>query len=212
MTALSDFRAAPGTSGAPPAPRGRSRAAKAPWKPLTLDRLGHGVVLSWDQSIRKTAWCLLARDGAGCRVLDAGMCPTRATQGKITWADRLPDQTSVFRQARDVLRRLAPLHPELAVAHESPPQGGGRVVDPFSSALASAALWNACEAVGLTPTLLANQSAKLLLTGNRKATKAEVGRAIRALEWLDGAERLTNEDKRDAAAVGLKHLELRRGA
>lgn len=197
MTALSAFRVGSEPT-TPPEPRRR---------PLSVDRLGHGMVCSWDQSIRKTAWCLILRDEAGCRVLDAGMCRTTASEGKITWATRLPDQAQIFEQARLVLRRLLLVWPGMVVAHESPPQGGGMIHDPFSSALAAAALWSACADLGVTPVLLANQSAKMLLTGDRKASKPDIARAVRGLGWLGGVELLTNEDKRDAAAIGLKWLE-----
>ncbi len=206
MTTLSAFRVGAEPVAAP-APKKRPRTATAPWRPLSVDSLALGTVLGWDQSIRNTAWCLLARDATGCQVVDTGMCRTRAEKGAITWPDRLADQTSVFVQAREVLRRLVALYPDLKVAHEAPPRGGGMVRDPSSSILAAAAVWNACEAVGIQPTLMTPQAGKLLLTGERGAEKKRVAEVVRDLNWLPGRELLTNYDKCDAAVVALKYLE-----
>jgi Holliday junction resolvasome RuvABC endonuclease subunit len=208
VSALAAFRV-DGDTRTPVKPIKAGRKPLKPvWNPLTPDRFTVATeVLSWDQSLRKTAWTWISTEDGPPRVVDAGMCRTKTRDigGKESWADRFTDGVSIQDQMLAVLQRLS--GDSVRVAHEAPPMGGGSLRSPHSSVLASQALWIACSRCGITPVSLTPQSAKKLLTGNPKADKPEVGRAVTALNWLDGRELLTNEDLRDAAAIGLTFLE-----
>jgi Holliday junction resolvasome RuvABC endonuclease subunit len=202
MTALEDFRL-PGYDSVPAPPKGRRKAV---WAPLTAARLGVGSVLAFDQSMRNTGWAVVDNDGRRCQVLAAGMCRTRLGEGAGNWADTFADVVLLCTQIRAVLDRYATT--VTAIAHEAPPTGGGRLRRPESAILAGAVVRICCADLGLVPVMPANQSAKWLLTGRRtNVTKGQVGAALNELDWLEGRELLTNEHKRDAAAVGLAWLE-----
>jgi hypothetical protein len=95
------------------------------------------------------------------------------------------------------------------VVHEQPPIGGGRVVRPESSLLASLALRLAIHGVGALQRMVAPQTHKYFICGDRKATKAQHHAVLKDVAvdlGIEGMHLVTNEDLRDALSISLLHL------
>lgn len=183
-----------------------AKAPKAGPKPLTVEDLGEGQVLAFDQSLTATGWVWLGCDRPrGLNVLDAGSWSTK-TVGKDV-ATSLTRGREIFTQAR-MLLRFARQCNNVQIVHETPPNPAVVKGNGISSLIAAEALWCAAEAEGMTFEMIGAQSAKKLVTGTAKSEKKEAHDALVAtvFPWLHGREQITNEAKRDALLVGLHKL------
>jgi hypothetical protein len=98
----------------------------------------------------------------------------------------------------------------LEIVHEQPPIGGGRVVRPESSLLASMAVRLVADRHALpVARMVAPQSHKHFICGDRKADKKTHHAALKKVVadlGVRGMDIVTNEDLRDALSIGLLHL------
>lgn len=182
-------------------------AAKTPrWVPLERSALGNGVVLAFDQSIRSTGWAVVVNHPRlPCVVREAGTISTRAGEQR-GWESTLADAEDVAARVMALVRGMAGTGlATLQVVHEIPP-ASGRMARPESSALAALAVRIAAAAARYPVAMVGAQSAKHLLTGRRDADKPDVRAALEALAWLENRHLLTNEGRRDAAALALTWL------
>lgn len=179
------------------------------WSPLTLDDLGYGTAMCFDQSLTATGCVMIHRSHAGLQVYSAAK-----------WADNYDGQdvptslkrgVAVFNQARQAIRygKIARVD---AFVHESPPnpkavKGGGT-----SSLMAAQALHCAAEVEGVEIEMLGAQPGKKLVCGNANAAKTEAHAALRrdVLPWIEDAGQVSNEATRDALMVGLLWLARRK--
>lgn len=179
----------------------RFRADAEPQPPSEPDVLlchWTGSMLSWDQTIAKTAWThIICRDGEAPMVVATGMCPTDKTDIK-GWGDYLDRAEGLFEQIQAVIDIIKP---DLIV-HEAPPMGSG-LSKPESSLVAGTAVRLAAKATGIPVCMIHAQHAKKRLTGNGNADKKLVRAAI--LERWPSVNDLRpkNEDTFDAIAVGV---------
>jgi hypothetical protein len=182
-------------------------------------------VLAFDQTIRNAGWALIVHEAIGTRVVKAGTCRTRP--GELGgWESTLSDAVEVARQIEGVVAMADDWVATstryssqglFEVAHEAPPLGGNsaQMKRSESTVLAALGVRMACSRLGVRLTMQQNQSVKRLLfdvgTGEGQVklgdiTKARLGHAVAALEWLEGREQLTNEHQRDAAGIALLRL------
>jgi Holliday junction resolvasome RuvABC endonuclease subunit len=198
VSALEELRLRHGFDAPGPAPEGS-------WRPLEAGALAPGTVLGFDPSLRATGWALVRSDERGVWVAAVGKLTTEPPSGKVTWEDRIADSVSIHHQALQVLRSALAGTPGLVVHREKPPTGPD-VRDPYSSALAGAAVEIACSELGVPTSSVSPQSVKYLLTGRRGGDKKPIKAALTAMHWLGGRALLTNDATRDGAAIALHRL------
>lgn len=184
-----------------------AQAAKG-WSPPTLDDLGLGTVLCFDQSLMATGMVLLNRGEGGLAVLHAEKFTGQ--EGDNGVATALARGAMVFARVRPYLASAKDRG--WVVAHESPPnpnavKGGGT-----SSLMSAQALHCAALAEEVALEMLGSQPAKKLVCGNANAPKTEAHRALKThvLPWVAGASQVSNEATRDALLVGLLWLARRK--
>lgn len=181
----------------------RRRKEREEWRPLERTDLGYARVLGFDQTVRNTGVALVESTPAGCVVLHAETARTSAAV-QAGWDSTLRSAADQADQLAELVSRLVGRWPDLVVVHELPAVGAA--FRPESSILAALGVHLAARPHGRPVHLVQNQQMKRLVTGDAKATKDGVKRALLAMPWLDGREHLTNADIRDAAALALTWL------
>lgn len=199
---------------------GLSDLAKQPegkpgWRPLTVDDLGYGTVLCFDQSLTATGCVILKYvfPASAPQVVSASQF-ANPYDGKDV-PTSLNRGVSVFEQARFLIRKAFTIGID-AIVHESPPnpnavRGGG-----YSSLLAAQALRCAISAENASSLadieMLGAQPAKKLICGNANAKKAQAHAVLKesVLPWIVNSQVVTNEATRDALMVGLLWLARRK--
>lgn len=198
--------------------------AKAEWMPPTSKSFGlpsypdtpRGV-LAIDQSLNGCAAVLLgAVRIAGKAVIEVNMVRkfnTGISTGVGGYEESLQRAEELYLRLAEWIAQIklfsaAPIQ----VVHEQPPIGGGRIVRPESSLLASFAVRRATFACGYpVMKMVAPQSHKFFTCGDRKADKKKHHAALKVLAarlGIAGMDLITNEDLRDALSIGLFHMSL----
>lgn len=181
---------------------------KAGWSPLTLNDLGYGSALCFDQSLSATGVMVVVRDNNGIAVYQPDQWK-KTHEGKQV-VDWLVQGVDIFNRARPLIRATRDLVD--ACVHESPPNPAAvKKGNSVSSLLAAQALRCAAAAEGVEFEMLGAQSGKRLVCGNANASKAEAHAALKAhvLPWVENSQTITNEAMRDTLMVGLVWLHRR---
>lgn len=181
------------------------------WQPPTIDDLGYGTALCFDQSLTATGCLLLSR------VYPGGLVVRSASQWKDPYEGKevstsLKRGVAVFDQARAVIRATTDVYRPDAFVHESPPNPSAVKGMGISSLLAAQALHCAADAEGVEFEMIGSQPAKKFICGNANAKKVEAHAALKAhvLPWVVNSQQVTNEATRDALMVGLLWLARRK--
>lgn len=185
--------------------------AKADWQPLTLDDLGLGKILFFDQSLTASGWVKVTRDERGCRVDAAGVIKeVKEHDAMKRGVERdLSRGVTVFEVAFMLIENA--ISDDYEVAHESPPHAGNVTGGGTSSLMAAQAV-RCAAALAQTPIeALGAQPAKTLVCGSSKAKKPEAHAALKAhcFPWIEGVDMVTNEATRDALMGALLWLRRR---
>ena len=145
----------------------------------TLEAAALATLIAFDQAIANTGWCLcLNQEGIVTEVLDAGTIKTVASDERTSWDDTLDRATQVMTGVLELLWKHAP---DL-VLHEMPPVGSGPFMrGTYSSVTAAVAVRCAATTAALPIAQVSAQEAKNVLTGNPKAKKPEVRKAVNKL-------------------------------
>lgn len=150
------------------------------------------IIASFDQAIAKTGWVALKDKD----ILNLGKITTE--QVASGFEDILQRATELYSKAQDI---IAIVRPDIVV-HEMPiVQMKKKGMHSDSPVVAATAIRCAALSMDVPVMQIQNQSAKLHLTGNRGATKADIKKAVDAL-YPD--VKGFNEDNRDALALALK--------
>lgn len=183
---------------------------KIGWQPPTIDDLGYGTVLAFDQSLTATGCVIVAHHPRGLLVHTADKWSTKR-EGKDVLTS-LRRGTEVFDGACMAIETARSVYGAEAVVHESPPnpqavKGGG-----YSSLLAAQALHCAAWSRGVEIEMLGAQPAKKLVCGKGTADKTTAHAALKehVLPWVINSDRVTNEATRDALMVALLWLARRK--
>lgn len=179
----------------------RRASRTPPWTPPSVDDIGEGTVLAFDQTFSKTGWVLLSG-------------PLTVIRKGYLYEPPIPDSLRFF----DVLQRtdwmgdrirqvVLDVYEEYGaggfdVVHEMPILQGMRVE---SSLLGATKVWEACKYLALpTPTILSKTRVAGLLCppGDRKGKSA----ITRGLAALIDTSKGWNEHNRDALALAITFL------
>lgn len=157
-----------------------------------------GAMACWDQTLSKTGGAIIrvTQSGSIVPMRTIMLEPTSTEEGNEGNFDK------VVQLHRHFVAILTRENVKL-VAHESPPVGGGKLMRPESSLMAATALRIACDTLGITVVMYRAQDVKLRLTGDKKASKAEVKAAIERLIPDVKALKPWNQDVSDAIGVGI---------
>jgi Holliday junction resolvasome RuvABC endonuclease subunit len=189
--------------------KGTVKTTKTGWQPLTLDDLGLGRVLFFDQSLTAAGWVTVVRDEAGIWVTGAGTIRGKHEDLKRGMERDLRRSVDVFERAYVLISDA--VSRRFSVAHESPPPTS--VVGAGASSAQAAVAVRCAAALAQTPIeMLGAQPAKTLVCGNSKADKQEAHAALKVhcFPWIQGVEAVTNEATRDALMGALLWLRRRR--
>ncbi len=148
---------------------------------LPIPNLFEGTkkVIAFDQAIANTGWVVMFHQaGISSEILDAGTIRTVASEERTSWDDTLDRSTQVMKEVLELLWKHAP---DL-VLHEMPPVGSGPFMrGTYSSVTAAVAVRCASLQAALPVDQVSAQAAKNVLTGNPKAKKPEVRKAVNRL-------------------------------
>jgi hypothetical protein len=200
----------------------RKPKTAAEWRaPVAEDFVVEGyygrTVLCADPSLRKFAAVLLT--GYWRTADDTLMLRVLAAKKFSTASHEAGGYEESLRKSLDLVAQLTDWIPQAAagetlsgieVVHEGPPIGGGVMVRPEASLLGGMALRVAAQDLGMAVRkMVMPQSHKRFITNIPKATKAQAHSALKTVAvdlGIQGMEKITNEDLRDALLVGLVHL------
>lgn len=204
-----------------------TRKVRQGWRPPTREdlRLPQSPEIRWvvaaDQSLRGCGLVLL---GAQCDGAEASVA-VRAAQKVVTEPGTTGGHEDTLRRAVGLYERLRAFFARVQevaggvsveLVHEHPPIATGRIRRPEASLLASLALRLAAPAGVVLQEMVSAATHKRALCGDRQADKRTQHAALKLLATdlgIGGMHLITNEDLRDALAIGLYHLtrEPRRG-
>lgn len=183
---------------------------KPEWRAPVLDDFKQGHVLAFDQSLSGCAAVALIRREDELLVYATEMFKTSHVQAggheeNLQRAIELSDKIISW------LYGMGIRPGEWIIAHEAPPIGGGRLIRPESSLLASLAVRVACKQFRLPVALMVSKQAHAhFICGKSKADKKEhheVLMRLAAEEWMvNNLQAVSNGDKRDAFSIGLYWL------
>lgn len=202
---LADFR--PGASGSPAT---KAAAKRKTWVTPTRAEMPFGHLVCADQTLTAAGVVWLIHDERGLLVHRALRLRGGADEAATGWEKNLQQAESLRQQFRVAFDAASGWPWELV--HEAPPSGGGKMRNPESSVLASAALRAAAIDAGVrVRPMIQPQSWKRLLFGPDHAgvDKPTINRLIVSLAidlGIEGLSRITNEAHRDALGVGLGEL------
>jgi hypothetical protein len=190
--------------------RDRKLSARETWTPPTLDDLGYGIVIAFDQTLSATAgMCVHRNENAlqvrGVKVL-SGRTEATGNEGNLQKGVDLHRQLDFF------LRGILTHHPDeqVTVVHEAPAVGGGVVRNPESSLLAAQALRIACSGLSLpVAPMVAPAAHKKVICGDSRADKGKEHQSLALLAEslpIHGYRAVSNGDKRDALCIAIAHL------
>lgn len=165
------------------------------------------VLLAADQTLGNCALVLLQVSDGAVSVLWATTLRTQppSKTGHAGTLERSVELQSLI--LNTIPEAFADLpHPTL-LAYETPPKGK-LVQRPESSLLAAHCLLFVCDMMGWTNVTVGSQKAKSHICGNHRAEKAEAHAALaqKYQPLIEGYEKITNADLRDALMVGLTYL------
>lgn len=187
-------------------------ASVAPAGPERLLPGAPGWVLSFDQTLSSSGWCVLhGYPGSDnpWSVAETGMIKTEV-RGKGGYEDSYRRGMEIHYAALDLIATVMRRYPGMrGIAHEMPTVGPKRSVKSEGSHIAIMAIRTAAVAHGIKHVAMLNaQHVKKVVTGNRKAEKPEVRehvlRHISPDTGKDWAYR--NADVFDAVAIGLTYM------
>lgn len=190
--------------------RDKKSSPREEWRPLTIDDLGYGIVICFDQSLTKTAGMCVHREGSAVAVRGvkqfAGHTDACGDEGNFQKG------TTIYHRFIEFLMSMKGHHrdEQITVVHEAPPVGGGVVMRPESSLLAAQALRIAADRLDIpVAPMVSPAQHKKAICGNARADKPEAHAALAQLALslpIRGYECVTNADKRDALCIGLTYL------
>lgn len=190
---------------------GKTKQAKGKieWQPPVLGDFKLGRILAFDQSLSGCAAVALIRREDELLVYAAQMFKTSHFQEggheeNIRKGMQLTDHIANW------LHGMHIRPPEWTVVHEAPPIGGGKLMRPESSLLASFAVRVAAKQFQLPiAPMVSKQAHAKFICGNAKADKTTHHAALMELaaEWgVTNLGVVSNADKRDAFSIGLHWL------
>ena len=158
-------------------------------------------VLSFDQSLSNTGWCLLVEREGRPWVETTGMIKT---EGDKSMPSKLARGLEMHNSMVEVIDLMQPDF----ITYETP-VGGPAMMSADSSLLAAQALVIAAAAFEVPTQTVASGRLKRHLTGSGKATKKEVKEAVlaRMPDLVERKVKPLNEHIFDAIGVGLTFLE-----
>lgn len=169
-----------------------------PEAPLTFAtaKFGNGEVLAFDQTLTKTGWALVKSGTGKITVPECGVLrpPKAETQG---FEDNYARALWLYDEMLNLIVRYNPF----IIVQEMPAVGGYRT---DSSLMAGLSLRIAAQGCGKTVFMISQQTAKKLATGNAKAEKRDVKKAVEAR--VDLLDKKISQDISDAIALALVHL------
>ena len=170
--------------------------APDPWTLKPFDPVVCGNVLAFDQALANTGWCLMRP-----------IYPYVIRTGVIRTDTDIGHEGNLSRTilVHDAVKALIDTHLDLVV-HETPPVGPG-MYRPESSLLAATAIRIAAHDHGVALTMAPAQRAKVRLTGDAQATKADIKAGIKKLWPHLPILGPWNEHVRDAIALGIVAME-----
>jgi hypothetical protein len=183
------------------------------WRPPTIDDLGFGIVIAFDQTLSATAGMCVHRKGDGLVVRGVKMMAgVAADRNELGNEGNLQKGVTLYHRFIEFLMSMKGHHPDeqITVVHEAPSVGGGTIRHPESSLLAAQALRIAADRLDLPVAPMVTSSAhKKAVCGDARADKAKAHRSLALLAeaWpIEGYHRVSNGDKRDALCIGITHL------
>lgn len=204
------------TSGLEALSRRRLQKIKDVWIPPTRADFQPGFVLAFDQSLAATGFVVLEGrldryDRVELTILGAEVLKTvDSAEGKGGHAENLRRARDQYHAYFTLLKSFSIYRRRAVVAHEAPPDGGGRIMRPESSLLAALSLEIATEEAGfLGGITVASATHRKLVCGRGNVTKkvAHEGLALWAPALVNGyTKHITNEALRDALSVALVAL------
>lgn len=204
------------TSGLEALSQRRLQKVKDVWVPPARADFRPGLVLAFDQSLAATGFVVLEgrlnkNDRVELSILESEVLKTTdSAEGKGGHAENLRRARDQYHAYSTLLRSFAVHRAHATVAHEAPPDGGGRIMRPESSLLAALALEIAAEEAGFREGVaVASATHRKLVCGRGNVTKkvAHTGLAMWAPALVSGySRRITNEALRDGLSVALAAL------
>ncbi len=166
-----------------------------------------GTVLSFDQSLANTGYVVLDYCLAvGVSILEMDVVHTYTVNNNTSWTDTFQRATQL---APHVSSLIIKYHPRI-ILHEMPPIGKGPFVHRSDSSIVTAvAIWLVADMGEIPVAMVAANKMKKHLTGNPKASKAEVRAALEARydEKLRMPGFRRNEHTFDALGIAVTYLE-----
>lgn len=197
-----------------------ARKVSEGWRPPTVEdlRLPQYPEVRWvvavDQSLRGCGVVLLS----GSRVDRAVQLGVRLAQKVVTEPGEAGGHEDTLRRGVELYERLRAFLAQvrlltdgarLELVHEHPPIAASRIRRPEASLLASLALRLAAKDSATLQEMVSASTHKRYVCGDKHATKKIHHAALRRVVadfGVGGMDLITNEDLRDALAVGLHHL------
>lgn len=167
----------------------------AAWRPAPITPVVEGIVLAFDQSIRKVGWSLGRCSPDGIQILATGMIRTEKIH--TSHLDTFVSGEAIY----DAVEALIVEHQPVFICHETPIVAGGRFARPDAALVAGMAIRSAARRHGIPVRMEAADHIKNRLTNDSTADKKRVREAIDAFlpEVVDLKPR--NEDTYDSIAV-----------
>jgi|HubBroStandDraft_6_1064221.scaffolds.fasta_scaffold717569_1 Holliday junction resolvasome RuvABC endonuclease subunit len=166
-----------------------------------------GTIMSFDQSLANTGYVVLDYCLAvGVSVLEMNVIHTYTVNDNTSWTDTLQRPTQLVPPISALIGKY---HPRI-ILHEMPPVGKGPFVHRSdSSIVTAAAIWILADMAEIPVQMVAANRMKKHITGNAKASKAEVRAALEAR--FDDKIRMPgfrrNEHTFDALGIAITYLE-----
>lgn len=194
----------------------RASKTRPVWQPPTRADFRPGFVLAFDQSLANTGFVVLEikrdkHDRNELTILTSEILRTvDEAEGKGGHAENLRRAQVQYRNYFSLLKSFSVHRSHATIAHESPPDGGGKLMRPESSLLSALALRIAAqEAMFPLGVAVASGTHRKIVCGRGNVDKktAHEGLATWAPLLVNGyAKHITNEAKRDALSVALSAL------
>jgi hypothetical protein len=166
------------------------------------------MILAADQSLSAAGLVVIRVDTDHLDILRATTLRGMATEGAEGYEETLQKALNLSKQLIKEIGQVPAGVEELV--HEGIPIGGGKIVRPESSLMASLALRQAAMRWDMpVKAMVQPQSHRRVICGNPSASKKEEHEALATLVPalpIAGYGHVTNEATRDALCVGIAHL------
>jgi hypothetical protein len=184
-----------------------------PWRPPTMTEIVRHEgkrIIAVDQSLSATGLVVILVSADHLSIL-------RSDTLRGVAADECAGYEETLQRALNLGKQLATtlgMVPDIdELVHEGVPIGGGKIVRPESSLMASLALRQEAGLWGIpVKPMVQPQTHRRVVCGNQNASKKEEHEALATLAQslpIIGYELITNEATRDALCVGIAHLVIR---